>query len=155
MTIDPALLSSIGALFGALFGGGASFVSSVYGQRYQERRERLAREFAKREAAYAEFILAATGVLAKAVVSDFEPVADEQRLFGLANRIRLFAPAKVIQESETLIRHIVEISLKPRVDYRVAANEALSSSRENLLLPLSRACREDLDGLEGGQLVLQ
>ena len=68
MSIDPTLLSSIGALCGALFGGGALLVSSVYGQRYQERRERVARELAKREAVYAEFILAATGVLAKAVV---------------------------------------------------------------------------------------
>jgi hypothetical protein len=99
MSIDPTLLSSIGALCGALFGGGASFVSSVYGQRYQGRRERVARELAKREAVYAEFILAATRALAKAVVSDFELGADEQRLFGLANRIRLFAPTKGVREA--------------------------------------------------------
>jgi hypothetical protein len=77
--------------------------------------------------------------------------ADEQRLFGLANRLRLFAPAKVIEEAEKLVRRIIEVSLKPRVDLRAAAGEALAAGEnplQNLLLPLSRACQEDLHSLE-------
>jgi hypothetical protein len=100
---------------------------------------------------YAEFILAATAVMAKAVVSDIALGADEQRLFGLANRIRLFAPAKVIEEAEKLIRLIIEVSLKPGVDLRAAASEALAARAnplQNPLVPLSRACQEDLDRLE-------
>jgi hypothetical protein len=145
--MDPAFASSLAALCGAMVGGGTSFVSTVYAQHHQERRERVAREAAKREAVYAEFILAATGVMAKAVVSDIALDADEQRLFGLGNRIRLFAPAKVIQEADKVIRLIIEISLKPPIDLRAAASEVLAS-REHLLLSLSRACREDLDSLE-------
>jgi hypothetical protein len=50
MTINPALLSLLAALCGALVGGGTSFVSTVYSQRLQVRRERVARELVKREA---------------------------------------------------------------------------------------------------------
>jgi hypothetical protein len=151
MTINPALLSSLAALCGALVGGSTSFVSTVYSQRLLARRERVARELIKREAVYAEFILAATAVMAKAVISDIALGAEEQRLFGLANRIRLFAPPKVIEEAEKLVRLIIEVSLKPRVDLRAAAGEALAARAnplQNPLLPLSRACQEDLESLE-------
>jgi hypothetical protein len=37
MRIDPALLSAISALVGALMGGGASLIAAIYTQRYQDR----------------------------------------------------------------------------------------------------------------------
>jgi hypothetical protein len=38
---------------------------------------------------------------------------DEQRLIGLINRMRFFAPANVIATAEAVLRAIVEISLAP------------------------------------------
>jgi hypothetical protein len=150
VTIDPAILSSLAALGGALVGGGTTFLSTVYAQRNQDRRERVRHEIAKREAVYAEFIVAATTVLAKATVTDlddFEAGADEQRLFGLGNRIGLFASPAVVQEAEKVMRLAIEIGLKPRIGVRAAATEALATGG-NQLLPFSRVCREDLDSLE-------
>src|SRR5262245_36162389 len=37
MNIDPALLSAMSALVGALIGGGASLTAAIYTQRYQDR----------------------------------------------------------------------------------------------------------------------
>jgi HAMP domain-containing protein len=44
MHIDPALLSAISALVGALMGGGASLIAAIYTQRCQDRLQRVARE---------------------------------------------------------------------------------------------------------------
>ena len=49
MSIDPALLSPVSALLGALVGGGASLLGAIYTQRSQDRVQRVASEVAKRE----------------------------------------------------------------------------------------------------------
>ena len=59
---------------------------------------------------------------------DFSPGGDEQRLIGLSNRMRLFAPANVVSGAESVLRAIVEIALKPSVELRQLAKDALSRS---------------------------
>jgi hypothetical protein len=49
MNIDPAILSSVSALLGALIGGGASLCAAIHTQRYKNRLQRVAGEIAKRE----------------------------------------------------------------------------------------------------------
>jgi hypothetical protein len=63
---------------------------------------------------------------------------DEQRLIGLINRMRLFAPPDVVEGAETVFRDIIEILLKPSVELPELAKQALSKSS---------ICRADLDNL--------
>jgi hypothetical protein len=72
---------------------------------------------------------------------------DEQRLIGLINRMRLFAPPDVVEGAEAALRIIVEIMLKPSVELRQLAKQALSKSIEDPLLAFSSICRADLDNL--------
>lgn len=147
MQIDPAFVSAISALVGALMGGSASLAAAIYTQRYQNRLQRIARETAKREQVYADFIMDASKLLLNAYVHDGVILGgDEQHLIGLANRMRLFAPSVIINEAEAVIRGIVEISLEPSVDLRKLATAELSKNRNSdLLFPFSQACRSDLD----------
>ena len=147
MTIDPAFLSATSALVGALAGGSASLAAAIYTQRNQDRLQRVARETAKREQVYADFIMNASTLLFNAYVHDgFTLDADGQRLVGLANRMRLFAPPDVMHEAEEVMRGLIEISLKPSMDLRKLAMEELSKQSESdLLRPFSRVCRADLD----------
>src|SRR5918911_232780 len=116
MHIDPPLLSAIAALVGALMGGGASLVAAIYTQRYQNRLQRIARETTRRETVYADFIMSASKLLLKAQVRDEITLGgDEQQLVALTDRMRLFAPPHVIAEAETVIRALIETSLKPSV----------------------------------------
>jgi hypothetical protein len=149
MHIDPALLSAISALVGAITGGGASLTAAIYTQRYQDRLQRVARETTKREVVYADFIMSASKLLLNAYVHDGVSLnGEEQHLVGLANRMRLFAPPNVIDEADKVIRGLIEISLKPSVDLRKLAMAELSKHPDSdLLLPLSLACRADLDGV--------
>ena len=73
---------------------------------------------------------------------------DEQRLIGLMNRMRLFAPPNVVEEAEAVLKAIIEILLKPSIELRQLAKEALSKSLDpDPLLVFSSICRADLDNV--------
>ena len=61
--------------------------------------------------------------------------------------MRLFAPPEVVQGAEAVFRGIIEILLKPSVELRQLAKQALSNSIEDPLLAFSSICRADLDDL--------
>ncbi len=149
MNIDPALLSPVSALLGGLLGGSASLVAAVYTQRGKDRLQRVAAEITKREIVYADFVMHASNLLLRAYTLDELALSgDEQRLIGLINRMRFFAPPNIVATAEAVLRAIVEISLKPSVDLRQLATEALSKSLDpDSLLQFSLVCRADLDSV--------
>jgi hypothetical protein len=133
---------------GALVGGSASLFGVIYAQRFQGRVQRVASEIAKRETVYADFVMSASSMLLNAYTRDEVALSgDEQRLIGLINRMRLFAPPDVVEGAEAALRGIVEIMLKPRIELRQLAKQALSKSIEDPLLTFSSICRADLDSL--------
>lgn len=147
MHIDPTLLSPVSALFGALIGGCTSLVAAIYTQRGHDRLQRIAGEVTKRETVYSDFLMSASGLLLNAFIhEEISWGADEMRLVGLINRMRLFAPSKVVIAAEAVIRAIVEIALKPSIELRQLAKEALSKRLDpDPLLAFSEICRTDLD----------
>lgn len=149
MSIDPALISPFSALLGALIGGAAPVVAAIYTQRSQDRLQRVASEVTRRETVYADFVMIASNLLLNAYVHDEIALGgDEQRLVGLINRMRLFAPPEVVGGAEAVLKTIVEIYLKPSIKLRQLVKDALSDSLEpDPLLAFSRTCRADLDGV--------
>jgi hypothetical protein len=149
MYIDPAVLSPVSVLLGALVGGGASLLGTIYSQRSQDRIQRVRSEIAKRETVYADFIMSASNLLLNAYTHDEILLGgDEQRLIGLINRMRLFAPTNVVNGAEAVLRAIVEILLKPSIELRELAKEALSKSLDpDPLLAFSSICRADLENV--------
>jgi len=147
LLIEPTLLSPVSALLGAVVGGGASLLAAIYTQRCQNRLQRIACEVEKREGVYAEFVMSASNLLLNAYTHDEIVLGrDEQRLIGLINRMRLFASRDVVVGAEKVLRVIVEISLKPSIELRQLAKEALAKSLDpDPLLAFSSTCRADLD----------
>src|SRR5579884_1891527 len=147
MAIDPTLVSPVSALLGAVIGGVASLLGAVYSQRHQDRVQRVGSEVAKRESVYAEFVMSASNLMLSAYTrDDIELSGEEQRMIGLINRMRLFAPSSVVNGAEAVLRAIVEVLLKPSVELRQLAKEALSKRLEpDPLLAFSEICRADLD----------
>ena len=149
MYIDPALLSPVSALLGTVVGDGASLLGAVYTQRSRDRIQRVASEIVKRETVYADFVMSASNLLLNAYTHDEIALSgDEQRMIGLINRMRLFAPTDVVEGAEAVLRAIVEILLKPSIELRQLAKEALSKSLDpDPLLKFSSICRADLDSV--------
>lgn len=147
MHINPNLLGPVAALFGALIGSAASLIAAIYTQRSQDRIQDVAREITKRETVYADFIMTGSNLLLNAYLQERIALSgDEQRLIGLMNRMRLFAPPDVVDEAEAVLKAIIEILLKPRVDLNQLARAVLSKSQEpDPFLAFSLVCRADLD----------
>lgn len=149
MTVDPIFLSPVSGLLGALIGGSTSLIAAIYTHRSQDRIQRIAAEVAKRETVYADFVFHASNLILRAYTHDEIALSgDEQRLIGLINRMRFFASPKVVATAEAVLRAIVEISLKPSVELRQLAMQALSRSLDpDPLLEFSLVCRADLDSV--------
>jgi hypothetical protein len=147
MFIDS--LSSLSGVLGGLLGGGASLVAAIYTQGNQKRLHRAASEVTKRETVYADFVMHASNLLLDAYVNDeFSLGRDEQRLIGLINSMRLFAPAEVIAGAEAVVSAIVEIKLKPSIELRRLATNALSRDLDpDPILAFSQICRADLESV--------
>jgi hypothetical protein len=147
MIINPTLLRPVSALLGALIGGTTSLLAAVYSQRAQDRLQRLANEVAKRETVYTDFIMTASNMLLNAFIKDEISLdGSEQQLIGLSNRMRLFAPPCVVSGAETVLRAIVEIALKPSIELRQLAKDAVSNRlNPDPLVAFSEMCRADLD----------
>ena len=148
MSLDAAaLLSQASGLLGALIGGGASLAVAVYNQHSEERLQRVAKEITRRETVYAEFLEYASKLLLNAFTHEGIALGvDEQHLIGLIHRMRLFAPMDVIAGAEAVVRALVEISLKPSVETRQLASEALKRSPEpDPFVKFSLMCRADLE----------
>jgi hypothetical protein len=147
--IEPTLLGPISALLGALIGGTTSLVAAIYSQRVQDRLQRIAGEVAKREAIYADFVMNASHMLVNAFVMDEISLSgDEQRLIGGINRMMLFGPPDVVAGAEAVLRSIVEIALKPSIELRQLAKQALDKSLDpDPLVAFSEICRADLDNV--------
>ena len=147
--MDAALLQPMAVFTGALIGGGASLAVAAYTQRKQERLQRVAQEITKRETVYADFLMSAADLLLHAYVEDQDRIAlhgHEQRLLGLINRMRLFAPDTVVGEAEAVLKAIIEILLRPGVGLGELAKEALFRSPDPDPFPrFCRACRNDLE----------
>ena len=143
MNIDFAVLTPAAALLG----GSASLIAAIYTQRSQHRLHRVTAEITRRETVYADFVMSASHLLLNAhILDDISLNGDEQRLIGLLNRMRLFASQEVMVCAEAVLKNILDTYLKPGVDLRQLAKEALDvGPRYDPLLPFSLVCREDLD----------
>ena len=124
-------------------------LGAIYTQRSQDRVQRVASEVAKRETVYADFVMSASNLLLNAYTRDEITLGgDEQQMIGLINRMRLFAPTDVVNGAEAVLRAIVEILLKPSIELRQLAKEALSKSLDpDPLVKFSSICRTDLDNV--------
>jgi hypothetical protein len=148
MSVDPAaVLSQVSGLLGALIGGGASLGVAIYNQRSESRLRRVAKEIAKREAVYSDFLRSASKLVLNAYTRDEIVLgSDEQHLIGLIHRMRLFAPHEVVVGAEAVLKAIVEISLEPSIELRQLAMEALSKSPDpDPFLKFSLISRSDLE----------
>ncbi|MDI4662998.1 hypothetical protein K9U40_01400 [Xanthobacter autotrophicus] len=149
MSISTEFLSPLSALLGALVGGGASLIAAIYTHHGQDRLQRIAAEITKREIVYADFVMHATQLLVRAyTIDELTLSGDEQHLIGLITRMRFFAPPKVVDTAEAVLRAIVDISLKPSIELRQLATEALSKNLDpDPLVQFSLLCRADLDSV--------
>jgi hypothetical protein len=94
--MDIAYLSTLSALAGSVVGGLTSGIATWLSQRSQARESRLAREMARRDGLYKEFIAAASKAYGEAVVSNEPNVQEFVALYAMISRMWLQSPPQTV-----------------------------------------------------------
>ena len=99
-----AYLSTLSALAGSVVGGLTSGVATWLSQRAQARESQLAREMARRDDLYKEFIAAASKAYGEAIVSNEPNVQEFVALYAMISRMRLQSPPQTVACAEKVMR---------------------------------------------------
>jgi hypothetical protein len=109
--MDIAYLSTLSALAGSAVGGLTSGVATWLSQRVQARENQLAREMARRDDLYKEFIAAASKAYGEAIVSNEPNVQEFVALYAMISRMRLQSPPQTVACAEKIMRATIDTYL--------------------------------------------
>lgn len=145
---NPASISALAALCGSLVGALASSVSAWIAQRYQNRRDLLARNIYHREQLYSDFISETARATVDAMQHTFQDPGRLIPSYALLSRIRLSSSTNVVESAERVINNILATYSQPNL----TAEEihAWAGKRNDPLREFSNICRHDLESLWNG-----
>ena len=144
--MDASIITAVAALTGSLVGGLATFATTWFTHHYQATRERTAKEIAKREALYGDFINEATRVGIDAIQRDIDNLSELTQLLALINRIRLTSSDEVLVAAEAVLIQIGELYMGGNKTAREVFEEARKQGNPtpDPLRAFSEACRREL-----------
>ena len=145
--MGPTAITALAAVFGSLSGGLASGVSTWMSQRYQSRRDLLARRIMLREQLYSDFITESTRALADAMQHNLKDAGALIPAYALLSRIRLSSSEAVLASADKVLKTIVTTYAEPNLspdEIRQLAIDGNDPMRE-----FSEICRRDLEAMQG------
>ncbi len=146
MTLNPASISALAAIFGSLTVALASILSTWITQRHQDRRDLLAKRIFHREQLYSDFISESARAVADAIQHSFQDPNKLIPTYALVSRIRLSSSREVLTSAERVIQHIISTYSEPnltpdQMQSRVAV-------RADPLREFSNICRAELEAMQ-------
>jgi hypothetical protein len=108
--MNPAYVSALAALAGAIIGGLTSFVTSWLMQRTQLRHAHREAEEAKLEALYSDFVTEASRVFGDAATHQTEDFTDLMRLAAMIGRMRLGSDRAVVDAARIVATYLGPIA---------------------------------------------
>ncbi|HJW47278.1 MAG TPA: hypothetical protein VJ484_12430 [Lysobacter sp.] len=143
--MDASIITAVAALTGSLVGGLTTFATTWFTHRYQARRERMAKEIAKRETLYGDFINEATRVGINATEREIDSLSELTQLLALINRIRLTSSDEVLAAANAVLIQIGELYIGGNKTPREVFEEARNlGTAPDPLRAFSEACRREL-----------
>ena len=144
--MNPATISALAALAGAIIGGLTSFATSWFTQQAQIRNAGREARTAKLEALYNEYISLAAGLYADALTHQMEELSKMVPLYALGSRMRLVSTRAVTDAAIRIDEAILQTYLAPNRSLQEARQLVQGGEIKTLLIAFSEACREDLAG---------
>ena len=144
--MNPATISALAALAGAIIGGLTSFATSWFTQQAQIRNAGREARTAKLEALYNEYISLAAGLYADALTHQMEELSKMVPLYALGSRMRLISSRAVTDAAIRIDDTILQTYLAPNRSLDEARQLIREGEIKTLLVAFSEACREDLAG---------
>jgi hypothetical protein len=148
--VDPALLSALAALGGAIIGGLASFFASFFAQREQARAQWITHDRNRRQEVCKDFIEEASKCYADALQHDEADLPALVSLFAAISRMRVLSSPKVVAIAEEIGRKILDSYRQPNKSFPELL-EMASDKSFDVLRDFSEACREEFELLRAHQ----
>jgi hypothetical protein len=141
--MDPAYFSAFAALAGSVIGGLTSLGASWLTQHTQLRAQEVARNSARREELYRDFIEEASKLYADALEHDTADTSKLVALYALVSRMRVLSSPPVVERADRAMRAIVDTYLGPNKTFRELV-EMTDLQEIDILRDFGDACREEL-----------
>ena len=140
------VLTALSGVMGTLVGGTVTFATTWVSQRTLSKREILREEIKQREALYAEFIVECARLLIDSLAHGLDRPETLVPAYSLINRIRLYGSRPVLEQAESLLKHITNqyFSANMTVD---EMRRIAESGEADVLRPFGEACRAELKSL--------
>jgi hypothetical protein len=145
--MNPTIITALAAIFGSLSGGLASGASTWIAQRYQSRRDLLARKIMFREQLYSDFISESTRTLADAMQHNLKDAGALIPAYALLSRIRLSSSDAVLASADKVLKNIVSTYAEPNLSPDEIRERAISG--DDPLREFSEICLRDLEAMRG------
>jgi hypothetical protein len=142
--VDPAVVSGLSAVLGALVGGFASIAAAWFSQRAQGRRELVFADIRKRELVYAEFISECSRLWIDSLEHSIKSPDVMIKLLSHFNCIRLAASDEVVVAARRIVDAILGQYYQPNLS--MAEIRQLADSRpDDPLATFTTTCRSELE----------
>jgi hypothetical protein len=144
--MNAAITAPLAAIAGSLVGALGSSVATWITARHQDRRDLLAKQIARREALYSDFLGESARLLADAMQHNANELQTLLPIYALISRIRLSSSQLVLHEAERIINIIVNTYPQPNLTVEEIESRAMNG--EDPLRQFSDTCRAELDLLQ-------
>jgi hypothetical protein len=141
--MNAGYISTLAALAGSAIGALASFATTWVVHHSQTRAKQRAKDRARCEALYGEFIREASRLFADAFEHELDDPAKLVQLYALVSTIRLFGRPRTIAEAEHVMSRIGAVYFAPNKELRLFADITKAGELDQLYA-FSEACREEL-----------
>lgn len=144
--MDPATISALAALSGAIIGGVTSFGTSWLSQQTQAKVQARAHKLSQREELYKHFIEKAAKAHADSFVHQASNVAEIIQLvdlFALVSMMRVISSTPVVEKADHVVRLIADSYLSPNKTLK-ELQQMMDSNSIDALREFSDACRDEL-----------
>lgn len=142
--MDPAILSAVSGLSGAVIGAVSSLATSWLTQRDQLRAQALRHEADKREALYAEFIIEASKRYTDAWNHQAQGPEVITGLHSALGRMRLSSSSEVIHAAGQVISLVTEAYADASKTFDEARERVRSGPEADPLKDFAETCRAEL-----------
>ena len=140
------MTTALAAIFGSLVGALGSAVGTWITQRYQGRRDLLAKHIVHRETLYSDFIAESARMMVDAMEHNDLDLQKMIPLYALLSRIRLSSSEPVLQAAEQIIKVIVNTYPQPNLTPEQIESRTIEG--QDPLREFSNSCRTELDWMQ-------
>jgi hypothetical protein len=144
--LNPAYISALAGLVGAIIGGLTSFATAWLTLRTQLRHAHREAERDELKTLYQDFIAEASRLYIEALTNKTDDISDITGLVGfyaMVGRMRLVSAQTVVDAAMQIEKTIIETYLGPDRTVRELMDQA-SQGKISFLVEFTAACREDL-----------